>query len=300
MSFILKWFKGTKTHQNAPESTEKHQYAPIDNGKAKDSTITLSSANVVSEFPLRVFVILGKQGYGKTTLVNNIASYYLRHNIRVVRVAKLEDLEQQNAVLVIDDLKTDLTRKVMAYMVEKFRTVRHQKQIIILTHHILNDVPSDLLRLSDKVIFFNTAFSVNSPTSKIHEIISKNKREHLHELVLSLEPYHYIIVKANKVYGAFLNTNIEPIVSDSYGKEIALISNGENNKDDVFKPSEDLLKLVVEKIPEFHYLTLTMKVVKLVEMFPDLKPKAIAKIVGAEANSVRARLSYARQKGLLP
>ena len=270
--------------------------------KANQKTITLKSAFKTSEFPLRVFLIVGKQGTGKTTLAKNLSQYYENNGIKVINVQNLQDLEVSEAVLVIDDLRRDLTKTIMTKIVESFRVVRHKKQIIILTHHILNDIPSDLLKLSDKVIMFNTSFNPNQPFSKVNLIISKNKKEALHEVVLSLEPYQYVIIKNNKVYGKFSNMDIQPIIGDSYGKEISLI-NGKRRKNNILEVSainNRLLDEIYNRIPEFDYLTVTEKIISLKKEFPRLKPKVITAIVGTTPANTWKTLSIARKKGLIP
>jgi len=270
--------------------------------------ITLDSANNTTEFPLRVFLIIGKQGYGKTTLAKNISEYYEQNGIPIVNVRTLEDLEQQKCVLIIDDLKDDLTKAVFNRLVEKFRVVRHNKQIIILTHHILSDVPTRLLKLADKVIMFNNNFSPNSPTSKVHHIIPKSRKNELHELVLTLNQYEYVIVKNGKVYGKFSNMNITPIVGDTNGKELLLINGSKNGFKNGFQNGlngfngngEKFKELLYEQIPEFDFLTVTDKIIVLKQKFPRLKPKVICQIVGTTPSNTWKTLSIARKKGLIP
>jgi len=260
----------------------------------QNDTITLASSNKISDFPLRVFVIIGKQGVGKTTLCNNLATYYKNNKVEVVRVEGLNDLDKQKCVLIIDDLRTDLTRKVFEAIIERFRVVRHYNQIIILTHHLLNDVPTKLLQLSDKVIMFHTNFSVNSATSKIHHIIPKSKKHDLHELVLSLKPFEYVIVKNGVVYGVYDNYNIQPIISDTKGNEISLLTN--QNVTKTLPINDDFIK---QQIPEYELLTVTAKIIVIKQKFPLLKPMAIARVIGTTPLNVRKTLSIARKKGLL-
>lgn len=273
-----------------------------------DVKITLNSANHTTDFPLRVFTIIGKQGYGKTTLAKNISKYYSNNGIPIINVESLEDLEKQKCVLVVDDLKDDLTKKVMLKIVEKFREVRHQKQIIILTHHILNDVPTKLLQLSDKIIMFNNNFSVNSPTSKIHHIISKSKKHALHELVIELEHYQYIIVKEGKIHGKFSNMDITPIVGDTNGSEIQLINQNAQKAKAVMDTNvmvsvinnTKFMEKLLEQVPEFELLTTTEKIITLKRTFPRLKPRVICQIVGTTPSNTWKTLSIARKKGLIP
>ena len=291
-----------KPNQNLTNTLPKPNLEHTKTLPKANQKLILDSAFKTSEFPLRVFVIIGKQGVGKTTLAKNLSQYYKDNGIKVVNVEKLEDLEVSEAVLVIDDLKRDLTKTIMNRIVESFRVVRHKKQIIILTHHILNDIPSDLLKLSDKVIMFNTSFNPNQPFSKINLIISKSKKEALHELVLSLEPYQYIIIKSNKIFGKFSNMDVEPIIGDTKGSEIALI-NGKSKNNNILEVSainNRLLDEIYNRIPEFDYLTVSQKIISLKKEFPRLKPKVITAIVGTTPSNTWKTLSVARKKGLIP
>jgi hypothetical protein len=266
--------------------------------------LTLSSSNSITNFPLRVFIIIGKQGYGKTTLTKNIAKYYAQNNIPIIYVQDVVDLEKQECVLVIDDLRDDLTKAIFSKIVEKFRAVRHSKQIIILTHHVLNDIPTKLLELSEKVIMFNNSFSVNSPTSKVHYVIPKRQKEALHDLVLNLEHYHYVIVKEGKIYGKFENTNIEPIIGDTHGAEIKLITNSQTAIPDTnvmvtALNNTKLMEKLIEQIPEFELLTTTDKIITLKQTFPKLKPAVICKLVNTTPSNTWKTLSIARKKGLV-
>lgn len=291
----------SKTEHSILEPNQKHiKTLPETNQK-----ITLSSSNNITDFPLRVFTAIGKQGYGKTTLTRNIAKYYAQNQIPIVYVSSIEDLEKQECVLIIDDLKDDLTKAIFNKIVEKFREVRHSRQIIILTHHILNDVPSKLLELSEKIIMFNNSFSVNSPTSKVHYLIAKNRKDALHDLVLNLEHYFYVVIKEGKIYGKYENTDIEPIVGDTKGAEIRLISG--NNNTTILDANvimnalknDKMMEKLLEDFPEFELLTTTDKIIALAQKFPRLKPAVICKIVKTTPSNTWKTLSIARKKGLI-
>jgi molybdopterin-guanine dinucleotide biosynthesis protein len=294
----------TKTLPKNEQTLQKADQKQTETLLKTNQKITLASANKTTDFPLRVFIIIGKQGYGKTTLAKNIANYYTKNKIPIVNVQTLEDLEKQECVLVIDDLKDDLTKTIMQKIAEKFRAVRHSKQIIVLTHHVLNDVPTKLLELADKIIMFNNSFSVNSPTSKVHYIIAKNKKEALHELCLNLEHYHYVIVKEGKIYGKFENINIEPIVGDTHGAEIKLIANnGASAIDTNIMVSAinntKIMEKLLEQVPEFELLTTTEKIITLKQTFPKLKPAVISRLVNTTPQNTWKTLSIARKKRLI-
>jgi calcineurin-like phosphoesterase family protein len=288
---------------NIPKAYNNH----TKNVSETNLEITLNSANNQCEFPFRVFLIIGKPETGKTTLSKNIAGYYERNGVPIVNVKTLEDLEKQKCVLIIDDLKDNLTKAIFNRIVEKFRIVRHNQQIIILTHHILSDVPTRLIKLAEKVIMFNNSFSPNSPTSKVHHIIPKSRKNELHELVLTLNNYEYVVIKNGKVFGKFSNMNITPIVGDTNGKEVLLINGSKNGCKNGFHNGlngfngngEKFRDLIYEKVPEFDFLTITDKIIVLKQTFPRLKPKVISQMVGTTPQNTWKTLSIARKKGLI-
>lgn len=226
-----------------------------------------------------------------------IADYYKNANIPIVKVKTLEDLNRQKCVLLIDDLKEDLTKKVFNALVEKFRVVRHNQQIIILTHQLINRIPTDLLKLSEKIILFNTKYNPTSPTEKLNSFLPKSKRVEVQEILVSLEPYNYVILKDGKLHGEFSNMDIQPIVGDSNGKEINLINGNrkltKTTKTLTITLNGEFKQLLYQKCPEWDFLTVKEKIIFLKVEFPQLKPKAIAKIVGTTKANVWKELSRA-------
>jgi len=277
MSFLKKIF-GIKPKSQKPKIS-------------KNTEITLNSANQISHNAFRVFTIIGKQGYGKTTLSQNLQKAFTDKPI--ITVKAIDDLNVSNAVLVIDDLKSSIAKDVMHKIVDVLRTARHKDLTIILTHHLISQIPTEILQLSQKVIFFNTSFNATQ-NSKILNIISKNKLEKFHDLLLSLEKYHYVIVQNNKVYGIFSNTDVKPIMAEIPDKELSL--NGENQR--ITETPQDVLTIVKAMIPEFYHLTLTQQIIALNKAFPKLKPRAIAEILNTTPQTVRTKLYQAR-KGLI-
>jgi hypothetical protein len=259
----------------------------------KNTQITLSSANQISHNDFRVYTIIGKQGYGKTTLSQNLQKAFTDKPI--ITVKSIDDINVSNAVLVIDDIKSSIAKDVMHKIVDVLRTSRHKGLTIILTHHLISQIPTEILQLSQKVIFFNTSFNATQ-NSKMLNIVSKNKLEKFHDLVLSLEKYNYVIVQNNKVYGIFSNTDIKPIISENPEKEIILNGNSDNQQ--LPEKPEDIITIVKALIPEFQYLTLTQQIIALNKAFPKLKPKAIAEILGTTRHTAKTIL-YQYRKGLI-
>jgi hypothetical protein len=277
MSFFKKLLGFKPKSQNKPKIS-------------KNTQITLSSANQISHNTFRVYTIIGKQGYGKTTLSQNLQKAFTDKPI--ITVKSIDDINVSNAVLVIDDIKSSIAKDVMHKIVDVLRTSRHKGLTIILTHHLISQIPTEILQLSQKVIFFNTSFNATQ-NSKMLNIISKNKLEKFHDLLLSLEKYNYVIVQNNKVYGIFSNTDIKPIISENPEKEIILNGNSADNQQLTETP-KDVLTVVKALIPEFQYLTLTQQIIALNKTFPKLKPKAIAEVLNTTPQTVRTKLYQAR------
>jgi hypothetical protein len=79
-----------------------------------------------------------------------------------------------------------------------------------------------------------------------------------------------------------------------YTEEISLptnnvTSNSKPNNSNASR-SQDILTFIKSKIPEFEYLTLTQQVIEIHKLFPRLKPKAIAEILGTTKSGVRTIL----------
>jgi hypothetical protein len=277
MSFIKKLFRIKPKSQNKPKIS-------------KNTEITLNSANNISHNGFRVYTIIGKQGFGKTTLSQNLQKAFTDKPI--ITVKTIDDLNQQKAILVIDDLKTSIAKEVMHKIVDVLRTARHKDLTIILTHHLISQIPTEILQLSQKVIFFNTSFNATQ-NSKLLNIISKSKLEKLHDLLLSLEPYRYVVIENNKAYGVFSNTDINPIISKP-DKEISLNGEAKTENQQITEQPQDILTIVKAMIPEFYQLTLTQQIIALNKAFPKLKPKAIAEVLNTTPQTVRTKLYQAR------
>jgi len=109
---------------NIPKAYNNH----TKNVSETNLEITLNSANNQCEFPFRVFLIIGKPETGKTTLSKNIAGYYERNGVPIVNVKTLEDLEKQKCVLIIDDLKDNLTKAIFLRKSSRIRLPNYNRQ----------------------------------------------------------------------------------------------------------------------------------------------------------------------------
>ncbi|VVB54025.1 Uncharacterised protein [uncultured archaeon] len=293
-----------KTEGTQPQTNQNHT--------ENSQKLTLDSGNNISDFPLRFNLIIGKMGYGKTTISKGIQNHYADNGIPVVNVQILADMENaKECVLVFDDLKRDLAKSAFEKIVENIREIRHKKLIIIFSHHMLDDVPKEILQLCEKVIMFNNSIQLNSPMAKVNYVITKARKEALHDFVLTLEHYRYVIVKEGKIFGDYANTDISPIVGDTGGAEIKLMGKSANGApiqildtnaiiQQTASQETDLKKLVREKCPEYDYLTVTEKIIQIQTQFPKLKPAIIARIVGTTADNTWKTLSNARKGGKLP
>jgi ABC-type multidrug transport system ATPase subunit len=300
MSFIKKLFKIKPKSQNKPKIS-------------KNTEITLNSAFSINGNSLRAYVILGSQGYGKSSLtlrlINELAKNYgkvylitskkpeefqhLDFKDKIETVSDLSTLKgAENCIIAIDDLKSNIAHETLSTITDIMRIARHKNITVIITHHLLNQIPTQILQLSQKAIFFNARFNP-SQNSKLLNIISKNKLQKLHDLLLSLEPYNYVIVQNNKVYGVFSNTDISPIISKP-DKEISLNGEAKTENQQITEQPQDILTIVKAMIPEFYQLTLTQQIIALNKAFPKLKPKAIAEVLNTTPQTVRTKLYQAR------
>ncbi|NVM56503.1 MAG: hypothetical protein HWN51_00065 [Desulfobacterales bacterium] len=202
-------------------------------------------------------------------------------------------MDAEGTVMLIDDLAQDLAPKAMRRLVENFRGIRHSKQTVVLVHHLLRDIPSRLLQLSERVIFFNSSINVNQPNAKINALIPRRIKHQFQEQVVTLAPYDYIIVKNGKVYGSYSNRDLTPCTSNVTGEKKIL-----NGSVDVV-PAPEIEKLL-ESIPEWNGLSITKKIIRLRQQYPLIKPAYISRVVGTTPNTVWKTLSNARKKGLIP
>jgi len=63
-----------KSYEKPTEALQKPNQKPIKTLSDPNLEITLANSGKTSDFPLRVFTIVGKQGYGKTTLAKKSAN----------------------------------------------------------------------------------------------------------------------------------------------------------------------------------------------------------------------------------
>jgi len=198
---------------------------------------------------------------------------------------------------VIDDLRTQVFKSVITKLVDVLRIARHKNLTVILSHHIISHIPTELLQLCSKVIFFNTSFNA-AVNTKLLNVVSKSKLETLHEIVLSLEKYHYIVVENNRIYGVFTNDNVSPIIGKPTN-EIKVNNNNKNGSNGLSINNQiDLLSIIVQRVPEFNYLTVTQKIVTIAKLYPNLKPRVIAELVGTTPQNTWKTLSLMRHNKL--
>jgi transcription initiation factor TFIIIB Brf1 subunit/transcription initiation factor TFIIB len=73
------------------------------------------------------------------------------------------------------------------------------------------------------------------------------------------------------------------------------ITNKKIENSNVSKDQKDILTVIKSMIPEFEYLTLKQQIIEIHKLFPKLKPKGIAKILGTTPQTVRNRLCEYRK-----
>jgi len=304
MSFFKKLLGFKPKSQNKPKTSKNQQ-------------IALDSAFTINSNSLKAYTIIGSQGYGKSSLMLRLISEFLKDYGKIYLITsknreefqhlpfydKLETVKDlstlknaENCIIAIDDLKSNIARETLSTITDILRIARHKNITVIITHHLLNQIPTQILQLSKKVIFFNSKFNPTQ-NSKLANIISKAEIQQLHDILIKLPEYHYVVIENGKIFGAYENTNITPIISKP-DKEIILNGKAKTENQKLPEKPEDIITIVKALIPEFQYLTLTQQIIALNKAFPKLKPKQIAVILNTTPQTVRTKL-YQSRKGLI-
>jgi len=253
--------------------------------------------NEVSDFPSMVYVILGKTGEGKTTLVHNM----LKHLNKTFKLVESDsDLNSLDAdVIVLDNLVSRVAPSILNALCDRIRLQRHERKIYIITHHLISQVPTELLQLATKVIFFNSTFNVSAFTSKIGNIIAKAKVEKLHEIVLSLPQYHYVIVARNKISRIYSNDNVSPIFGEFQEHQENNGNNSQNNN--VFQIFEDSPSdaELQEFAKQLEGLSNMQKIRFLLKKYPNLSNQKIAEVLQISPTIVKSRKCYLKKHNLI-
>jgi ABC-type multidrug transport system ATPase subunit len=291
LNFIKKLFKSS-------ENPTKSNITSTNNTNAKPIT---HFNNQISDFPSMVYVILGKTGEGKTTLVHNM----LKHlNKPYKLVCSSEDLNNNDDadIIVLDNLVSKVAPSVLNDLCDKIRLQRHERKIYIITHHLISQVPTELLQLATKVIFFNSMFNVSAFTSKIGNIIAKVKVEKLHEIVLSLPQYHYVIVARNKISRIYSNDNVSPIFGEFQEyQENNNNSNNTQNNSNVFQLFQDVPSdaELLEFAKQLEGLSNMQKIRFMLKKYPQLSNQKIAEVLQVSPAIVKSRKCYLKKHNLI-
>jgi Cdc6-like AAA superfamily ATPase len=256
--------------------------------------------NEVNDFPSMVYVILGKTGEGKTTLVHNM----LKHLNKTFKLVESDsDLNSLDAdVIVLDNLVSRVAPSILNALCDRIRLQRHERKIYIITHHLISQVPTELLQLATKVIFFNSMFNVSAFTSKIGNIIAKVKVEKLHEIVLSLPQYHYVIVARNKISRIYSNDNVSPIFGEFQEyQENNNNSNNTQNNSNVFQLFQDVPSdaELLEFAKQLEGLSNMQKIRFMLKKYPQLSNQKIAEVLQVSPAIVKSRKCYLKKHNLI-
>ncbi|MEM5868118.1 MAG: hypothetical protein QXG39_09410 [Candidatus Aenigmatarchaeota archaeon] len=237
--------------------------------------------NCISNFPSSVFLIIGKTGEGKTTLVQNI----IKVLNKPVRLAEnVSDLDANEDVIVLDNISSKIATSILNKVLDKIRVQRHEHKTYIITHHLLSQVPTQLIQLATKVIFFNSSFNFSAFTSKVGNLVSKEKIETLHKIVLELERFHYVIVSRNRISKVYMNNNVSPILNDFDEYNNSSPSSISNTSDD----PETFVK-------GLEGLSNTQKIKALLLKYPEISNQKISELLNISPAIVKARKYYLKK-----
>jgi Cdc6-like AAA superfamily ATPase len=291
-NFIKKLFSSNKSVSSEDVKSN------VANTKANAKPITHFN-NQISDFPSMVYVILGKTGEGKTTLVHNMLKHLSNKTYKLIYSDS--DLNELNAdVIVIDNLVSKVAPSVLSQLYDRIRMQRHEGKIYIITHHLIAQLPTELLQLASKIIFFNSSFNITSFSSKIGNIISKQKIEKLHEIVLSLPQYHYIIVSRNKISKVYSNNDVEPIFGEfqEYQENNCSNSNAQNNIFQIFEDSPSEAELL-EFAKQLEGLSNMQKIRFMLKRFPNISNQKIVEVLQISPSIVKSRKCYLKKHNLI-
>jgi ABC-type dipeptide/oligopeptide/nickel transport system ATPase component len=291
-NFIKKLFSSKSVSEDVKSN--------VANTKNVNSKPITNFNNQISDFPAMVFTIVGKTGEGKTTLVHNILKY-LNKPYKLVSCS--DDLNDNADIIVLDNLTSKVAPSVLNMIVDKIRIQRHEKKIYIITHHLLSQIPTELIQLSTKIIFFNSSFNVSAFTSKVGNICSKQKIEKLHEIVLSLPQYHYVIVARNKISKVYENSVVKPILDSEFEEyqENNNNSNNTQNNSNVFQLFQDVPSdaELLEFAKQLEGLSNMQKIRFMLKKYPQLSNQKIAEVLQVSPAIVKSRKCYLKKHNLI-
>jgi len=195
--------------------------------KPRNPKITITDKVEITDFPHRIFVVTGKPKAGKTTLAVELTNYLAKKCLIFGKIDETlkekfkvpvecldsfhEMLEKANGCTIfLDDIKSRIPKSLFEFL----RRQRHKETNVIVTHHILNKVPTEILQLAERIIMFNSLVSY-AKNSKFRMLVPPSRFNRFAEVVTTLPQYNFIVIKDGKVYGNFYSDygkNLEPIL----------------------------------------------------------------------------------------
>jgi ABC-type multidrug transport system ATPase subunit len=291
-NFIKKLFSS----KNVSEDVKSN----VANTKNVNSKPITNFNNQISDFPAMVFTIVGKTGEGKTTLVHNILKYLNKPYKLVENDSDLSN-NLDAEVIVLDNLTSKVAPSILNILCDKIRMQRHERKIYVITHHLLSQIPTELIQLSTKIIFFNSSFNVSAFTSKIGNIIAKVKVEKLHEIVLSLPQYHYIVVSRNRISRIYENSNVSPIFGEFQEYQDQENNGSNSTQNNVFQLFQDSINdtELLEFAKQLEGLSNMQKIRFMLKRFPNISNQKIAEVLQISPTIVKSRKCYLKKHNLI-
>ena len=284
MSFFKRLFKFKR-------ATAKRVVVP------KNKVVSKSSAGEVCDFPNFSYLIAGKPGEGKTTLLLNLVQYFKERfpDYRVVgpkSITVKAIVEAKRSIIAIDDFETSVSKYLLVKIRDSFRVIRHNRNVLIITYHNTN-FPGRFVELFDKIILMNLS-KRPAKNSNLFNVVTSDYSEILRDVVISLRQGQYVVCYRGKLYGPYDVSDVRPIVGEPNPSHVITSATATEVSDD---PRN---YINVRGIPLTVALELMPRYIIFAELYNQgLKTSAIAKLMGVSLNTISTYRARAKLHGLI-
>jgi len=284
MSFFKRLFK-------LKRATAKRVVVP------KNKVVSKSSAGEVCDFPNFSYLIAGKPGEGKTTLLLNLVQYFKERfpDYRVVgpkSITVKAIVEAKRSIIAIDDFETSVSKYLLVKIRDSFRVIRHNRNVLIITYHNTN-FPGRFVELFDKIILMNLS-KRPAKNSNLFNVVTSDYSEILRDVVISLRQGQYVVCYRGKLYGPYDVSDVRPIVGEPNPSHVITSATATEVSDD---PRN---YINVRGIPLTVALELMPRYIIFAELYNQgLKTSAIAKLMGVSLNTISTYRARAKLHGLI-